>query len=75
MKECRPAFSIGGSENPDIDGATGRTIQGSVYLDGGAGFFQTGFSLCFIYTPFNANHCPYTPPGGDPGSILRAFVK
>ena len=30
-----PAFSIGGPENPDIDGWSGRIITGDVYIDGG----------------------------------------
>ncbi|MGD8396739.1 MAG: hypothetical protein PVF43_14815, partial [Candidatus Eiseniibacteriota bacterium] len=63
-----PPFSIGGPENPDIDGWEGRIVDFDVYLDGGAGLFETGPTICYIYSPFNSNACPYTPPAGDPGA-------
>jgi hypothetical protein len=63
-----PTFSIGGPENPDIDGFEGRLVSLTMYLDGGAGLFYTGAAWCIPYWPYNANACPYAPPGGSPGA-------
>ncbi|MGD8396163.1 MAG: hypothetical protein PVF43_11885, partial [Candidatus Eiseniibacteriota bacterium] len=63
-----PSFSIGGPENPDIDGWEGRFYTADVYLDGGAGLFETGMAVCYNFAPFNTNACPYTPPAGHPGA-------
>ncbi len=62
------AFAIGGPTQPDLDGAEGRLFTADLYLDGGAGFFETGPTICWVYWPFNANNCPYTPPAGAPGA-------
>ncbi|MGD8395683.1 MAG: hypothetical protein PVF43_09425 [Candidatus Eiseniibacteriota bacterium] len=62
-----PAISIGGPENPDIDGAAGRLFQVDVYWDGGSDLFETGMYFDFMYWPYNTNHCPYTPASGAPG--------
>jgi hypothetical protein len=63
-----PAFSIGGPENPDIDGFEGRLVALALYLDGGAGLFETGAAWCVPYWPYNANACPLTPSGASPGA-------
>lgn len=61
-------FAIGGPTNPDLDGDAGRIFTTDLYLDGGAGFFETGPAICWVYWPFNANQCPYTPSAGEPGA-------
>jgi hypothetical protein len=62
------AFAIGGSSNPDIDGDAGRIFAADIYFDGGAGLYETGASICWVYWPFNANRCPYGPSAGEPGA-------
>jgi len=62
------AFAIGGPSNPDPDGDEGRLVVFDWYLDGGSGFFESGPSICWVYYPFNANNCPYTPSAGQPGA-------
>jgi hypothetical protein len=61
-------FAIGGPTNPDLDGAAGRLFSADIYLDGGAGFFETGMSVCWVHWPFDAGFCPYTPGAGEPGA-------
>ncbi len=56
-----PAFAI-------PDGKDGRLVTYDVYLDGGTGLFATGPAICWVYRPFNANHCPYTPAANAPGA-------
>jgi hypothetical protein len=55
------AFAIGGPTQPDLDGDAGRVLQFDWYLDGGTQVFETGPTICWVYWPFNANQCPYTP--------------
>jgi hypothetical protein len=51
-----------------LDGVEGRLFEADIYTDGGAGFFETGPTICWVYFPFNGNNCPYTPPANDPGA-------
>ncbi len=62
-----PAFAIGGSAHPDLDGDAGRILEADAYADGGSGLFDTALYFCFLYWPFDENHCPYAPPAGSPG--------
>jgi len=61
-------FAIGGPTLPDLDGDAGRLIRFDLYTDGGAGTFETGNAFCFVFWPFNANRCPFTPTAGNPGA-------
>jgi hypothetical protein len=61
-------FAIGGPSLPDLDGDAGRLIKFDLYTDGGAGTFETGNAFCFVYWPFNAARCPFTPAAGNPGA-------
>jgi hypothetical protein len=62
------AFAIGGPTLPDLDGDGGRLIRFDIYTDGGAGTFETGNAFCYVYWPFNAARCPFTPAAGNPGA-------
>jgi hypothetical protein len=63
-----PAFAIGGPSLPDLDGDAGRLVKFDLFMDGGAGTFETGNSICFVYWPFNGVRCPFIPAGGHPGA-------
>jgi hypothetical protein len=52
----------------ELAGVAGRVFNADVYVDGGAGFFETPIAILWNYHPFNANWCPWEPEAGDPGA-------